>query len=88
MQGKDIGRVKLAAVVLPFMNGFWELSPDRSISGFGGMSGIPYPSKVAWLKQNTDRDLWELGFWCIRVLDMEYISYMSARAEAKSKAKK
>ena len=85
LDGKDIGRVVPFTLVQPFFDGFFELTSDRSTSGFGSMSGIPYPSKVAWLKQNTDPDLWGLGFMCLRVLDMEFMSYMTARAELERK---
>ena len=52
------------------------------------MSGIPYPSKVEWLKLNADPLVWYFGLYCLRVLDAEYMSYMSERAEAASKKKK
>lgn len=87
-EGKDIGRIEVYSLVRPFFDGFWELCSDRTTSGFGGMSGIPYPSKVAWLNVNADPMVWKFGLFCFRVLDAEYMSYMAARAEAESKKSK
>ena len=88
IEGKDIGRTEVFSVTRPFFEGFFELCSDRTSSGFGSMSGIPYPSKVEWLKLNADPLVWYFGLYCLRVLDAEYMSYMSERAEAASKKKK
>jgi len=87
-EGKDIGRVVPWSYVIPFYEGFWELSSDRTTSGFGGMSGVPYTSKVAWLQINTDPSLWDLGLYCFQVIDAEYMSYQHARMEADRKKNK
>jgi hypothetical protein len=88
--GQDIGKPEILYEAEPWWRGFSELQASRTIGGMGGVSGIPYTEKAAWLERNGYSNLnsFTRGMSLLTYLDNLYLEHKAKEAEARSKKRR